>query len=349
MRRSSMKAAAVCTMSAALLVGGLAPTVMMSQALAAEGDESVSTSNERMPRNTPGADGLPWLTEAGQDIKGYRVSAYEGSYYDERFEQYRLCVVQRESGGNYDESSGGFVGAYQMGSYNSPSRVTGKLRAEMVAEYGQDASKELDRLAAQPLYKWNRFWQDAAFWTIFNKGAGWRQWSAEWGANWNCDHRANAESGWPNKSRYNYTPIERSTASESTASTRSSKALRGTRHKAVERRFGQTKHEVGSADYSQWLARKFINAEYNWKSREFRALKSMWWEESNWRFEVVNWQGPWYGLGQVNGPFIESTGFKISQYRSSPYVQIKVGAAYIKQRYGSPKAAWQFWKANGWY
>ena len=47
-------------------------------------------------------------------MEGYRLSTYTGKYYDKRFEQYRLCVVQRESGGNYDEGSGGFVGAYQF-------------------------------------------------------------------------------------------------------------------------------------------------------------------------------------------------------------------------------------------
>ena len=33
----------------------------------------------------------------------------------------------------------------------------------------------------------------------------------------------------------------------------------------------------------------------------------------------------------------------------SPLAQIKVGAAYIKQRYGTPLKAWYFWQANGWY
>ena len=33
----------------------------------------------------------------------------------------------------------------------------------------------------------------------------------------------------------------------------------------------------------------------------------------------------------------------------SPLAQIKVGAAYIKERYGSPTKAWTFWQANGWY
>ena len=41
-------------------------------------------------------------------------------------------------------------------------------------------------------------------------------------------------------------------------------------------------------------------------NRQFKALKAMWWRESNWRHDVINNHpnGPWYGLGQVNGGFI---------------------------------------------
>ena len=59
--------------------------------------------------------------------------------------------------------------------------------------------------------------------------------------------------------------------------------------------------------------------------------------------------GPWYGLGQVNGGFIADQGYSIKEYMASPEIQIKVGAAYIKQRYGSPTQAWSFWQSNGWY
>ena len=77
----------------------------------------------------------------------------------------------------------------------------------------------------------------------------------------------------------------------------------------------------------------------------------MWWRESNWRYEVINPHpnGPWYGLGQVNGGFIGDQGYSIKEYMASPEIQIEVGAAYIKQRYGSPTEAWAFWQSNGWY
>lgn len=331
---------------------------------------AAAVANERLPRVTepvraPVADGLlPWTTVAANDMNGYRASTYTGEYYDKRFEQYRLCVVQREGGGSYTTVYRGFSGAYQFGTaYNSPSRVAARLRSELVDTYGNTAARELDKLAATPLHQWNRFWQDAAFWTTFNRGAGWRQWSSEWGANWHCDHRPNAESGWPNPSRYNYSPMERgglnkvareyrnvqqpgSGSTDSTAaSTRSKNA------KQIREKYGRAPAAVGTPRYSRWLARNVIKDRHGWNRTEFKALRKMWNRESNWRFDVVNWhpRGPWYGLGQVNGPYIQSRGYSIAEYRSNPYVQIRVGADYIDGRYGSPRAAWAFWRANGWY
>lgn len=331
-------------------------SMVVVPASAAEEGESTSVVNERLPRvpEDGPVDGglLPWTTKAANDMQGFRASAYTGTYYDDRFEQYRLCVVQREGGGSYTTTYRGFVGAYQFGTaYNSPSRVAARLRPELVDTYGNAAARELDRLAATPIYQWNRFWQDAAFWTTFNRGAGWRQWSSEWGANWHCDHRPGAESGWPNPSRYNYSAIERGGWNEP-AKEYLDQAASSTRSKAAEKvreKYGRAPAAVGTPRYSKWLARKVIKDEHGWGRGHFKALKKMWFRESNWRYEVVNWQGPWYGLGQVNGPYIASRGYSIDDYRTSPYIQIRVGAEYIEGRYGSPKAAWTFWQANGWY
>ncbi len=150
---------------------------------------------------------LPWQTYAGRDMVGYRPSTYRGKYYDARFEQYRLCVVQRESGGRYGESSGGHVGAYQF-SYSLAAQALRAMRAEMGAEFGNAGLAFLDSLAGDPMWTWPRYAQDAAFWTIFNRGAGWSHWSSQWGANWNCDHRPNQESGWPSRGHWNYSAME---------------------------------------------------------------------------------------------------------------------------------------------
>ncbi len=392
MRRSSLTLRPALRAGLATLTGGaLVAAILASSAspaaaeelapaaavVIADAEEPKKVSNGRASRvkeDDAGDDELlPWASQAAVDVRGYRASLYTGKFFDKRFDQYRLCVVQRESGGRYDLTTGRFHGAYQFGgAYNTPSRVADRMRAELVGIYGAEATAELNRLARTPIYQWNRFWQDAAFWTTFNRGAGWRQWSSEWGASWNCDHRPNAERGWPRSSLRNFEPIKKGGESKPAVAdstqvshTRASNTEASNNQAAevvlttatarepriVNKRFGRSPHSVGSPDYSRWLAKKFIRAEHGWKLADFRALNKMWWKESNWRYEVVNWhpRGPWYGLGQVNGGFINAQGYSIAQYRSSPYVQIVVGAAYIKTRYGSPRAAWQFWRSNGWY
>jgi len=372
-RKPGLRAVFFGSLASALAVTSLTLAVPASAEESESGVAAANVANERLPRVTepvpaPVGDGLlPWTTVAANDMKGYRASTYTGKYYDKRFEQYRLCVVQREGGGSYTTVYRGFSGAYQFGTaYNSPSRVAARLRSEITDVYGKAAERELKRLESTPLHQWNRFWQDAAFWTTFNRGAGWRQWSSEWGANWHCDHRPNAESGWPNPSRYNYSPMERGGLNKvarkyrdvqqpgSGSSGSSGSSATSTRSKTpqqIREKYGRAPAAVGTPRYSRWLARNVIKDRHGWNRSEFKALRKMWNRESNWRFEVVNWhvRGPWYGLGQVNGPYIQSRGYSIAEYRESPYIQIRVGAEYIEGRYGSPRAAWAFWRANGWY
>jgi len=293
--------------------------------------------NERAPRvpSPPDLGNTPWMTEAGRDMKGYRLSTYTGKYYDKSREQYRLCVIQRESGGNYDEPSGPWRGAYQF----SDTLAAGALRAmraEISDVYGNAGRQALDSLEGKLIYTWPRFFQDAAFWTTFNKGAGASHWA---GGSWFCDPARNAESGWPSPNHWNYTPLERD------------KGNGGDDGKGGDQAADSSTPRAGTPEHNQLLARAFIRDKYGWRYPEFRALKDMWWRESNWRHTVINNHpnGPWYGLGQVNGGFIASRGYSIDEYMASPIAQIKVGAAYIKQRYGSPSKAWSFWQANGWY
>ena len=320
------------------------PTALSAPAaLASPGASPASEEpppNERAPRvpEAPDLGDAPWTSPEARDMVGYRLSTYTGKYYDKRFEQYRLCVVQRESGGRYGESSSAHIGAYQF-SYSLAASALRAMRSEIEDVYGRPGLAALDRLDGKPMYTWNRFWQDAAFWTIFDGGRGWSHWSAQWGASWNCDHSPNAESGWPSPGRYHYSPLERSDKD------------RDDKGRGDKGRDDAPASVRATPESNLALARDFIRERYGWRYPEFRALKAMWWRESNWRHDVVNNHpnGPWYGLGQVNGGFIASRGYSIKEYMASPLAQIKVGAAYIKQRYGSPTKAWTFWQANGWY
>jgi hypothetical protein len=331
-------AAALATATLALPTALTAPAAVAAPSVTPSAEEP--PPNERAPRvpDAPDLGDAPWTSPEARDMVGYRLSTYTGKYYDKRFEQYRLCVIQRESGGRYGESSSAHIGAYQF-SYSLAAGALRAMRPEIEDLYGRPGLAALDRLEGKPMYTWNRFWQDAAFWTTFNGGRGWSHWSSQWGASWNCDHTPNAESGWPSPSRYHYAPIERGAKGDGgTQSTDTPRADRST-------------PRAGTPEHNLLLAREFIRDRHGWRYPEFRALKAMWWRESNWRHDVINNHpnGPWYGLGQVNGGFIASRGYSIREYMRSPLAQIKVGTAYIKERYGSPTKAWSFWQSNGWY
>ena len=322
--------------AAATAAALLLPVVPLSVANAAPtaAAEDNPPPNEREPS---GGGGAPWLTRAGKDMVGYRLSTYTGRYYERSREQYRLCVVQRESGGHYDAESGEYRGAYQMSS-SLAAQALGAMRAEVRAEYGDRGLAALARLEGRSISTWPRFWQDMGFWTIFDHGAGWQHWSSQWGASWDCDHRPNAESGWPSKDHPNYSPLEGPRAQRAAA-------------RAISDVPDATAAKCCRPEVTMRMARLYIKNTYGWGREHFLALKEMWWRESNWRYDVVNNHpnGPWYGLGQVNGPYIEDQGYTIKEYMQSPRKQIIVGCKYIKERYGTPAKAWDFWQANGWY
>lgn len=325
-RRLARSIAATGVVLASALVWSAVPASALTHSSAAQARETQAPPNERKPA-TPTAPDLgsqPWSSEAGLDPVGYRMSTYTGRAYAPEFEQFRLCVVQRESGGQYGVVSGsGYLGAYQFGSDWGPV-IVDRLTSEMVSTYGSAAKAELARISRLPINRWPRFWQDAGFWVVFAKGSGASNWD---NGNWDC--RLRGAKGWPNPDYPNYSPIERSKSGGAPTT--------------------GPAYTFGTKQYSQRLAQRHILTHYRWGPAQFDALQAMWRHESNWDYRAINRQGPWYGLGQVNGDFIAAQGFSIAQYMKSPMAQIKVGAAYIKQRYGTPTAAWAFWRTHNWY
>ncbi|MGV1004108.1 MAG: hypothetical protein ACOYEV_04910 [Candidatus Nanopelagicales bacterium] len=101
--------------------------------------------------------------------------------------------------------------------------------------------------------------------------------------------------------------------------------------------------------FSQAYARAYISHRYGWGAGQYSCLKVMWNRESNWRYWVSNPNGKYHGIPQTSSREWSKDGYTRAQYMSSPEVQIKVGARYIKQRYGSPCAAWAFWRNHHWY
>ncbi|WP_326745239.1 transglycosylase SLT domain-containing protein [Streptomyces sp. NBC_01760] len=80
---------------------------------------------------------------------------------------------------------------------------------------------------------------------------------------------------------------------------------------------------------------------------QYQCLDNLIRRESGWNHRAANPSSGAYGLMQaLPGSKMASAG---SDWRTNPLTQIKWGLKYIKQRYGTPCGAWNFWQKNGWY
>lgn len=87
-------------------------------------------------------------------------------------------------------------------------------------------------------------------------------------------------------------------------------------------------------------------AAYGWIGSQWTALDSLWTRESGWDPTATNPSSGAYGIAQ----FLDSTWATVGGTKTSdPTLQIQYGLRYIKQRYGSPAAAWQHELNAGWY
>jgi hypothetical protein len=111
------------------------------------------------------------------ELRGARESLYQGKWFMPRHEDRRQCILRRESSGNYEAvSSGGlYRGAYQM-NRSLAIGATWMMQREVRREMGDEGVRMLRQLRAIPPNKWNRYWQDRAFWTVWSHGKGKRHW-----------------------------------------------------------------------------------------------------------------------------------------------------------------------------
>jgi hypothetical protein len=117
-------------------------------------------------------------------LRGVFKSAYVGTFFDARYEKKRMCIVKRESNGYYTVvSHGGYYGAYQFNDgfrKGAASLMYKTLKREVGAA---NALRLVKALKAKRINKWSRYWQDRAFWTVFNHGRGASNWA---GGRWSC-------------------------------------------------------------------------------------------------------------------------------------------------------------------
>jgi len=128
-------------------------------------------------------------SEATLDVLGVEPSLYRGKFFKPNIEQKRKCIVKRESEGHYEVRGGGgnkYFGAYQM-SQELAQGATWMMLDEHKKLLGtSDAKKILTELRKTPPNQWSRYYQDAAFSTIYNwesTGSGASHWS---GGRWRC-------------------------------------------------------------------------------------------------------------------------------------------------------------------
>lgn len=123
-----------------------------------------------------------------RDLRGVEESLYQGDYFRPEVEDVRRCIVKRESEGYYDviNPGGNYFGAYQV-SRDLAEGVTWMMLDEHKELLGVDQAKTLlAQLRETPFNEWPRYWQDAAFSTIYNweyTGSGAFHWA---GGRWSC-------------------------------------------------------------------------------------------------------------------------------------------------------------------
>ena len=119
-----------------------------------------------------------------QDMRGFEESLYQGKWYMPNKEDRRRCIMDREANNNYRAVSRGgtYRGAYQMNRGLAVATAK-RMEKEVRKELGAEAAAVARQLRKIPTQQWNRYWQDRAFWTIWQNGKGAFHWR---GGAWHC-------------------------------------------------------------------------------------------------------------------------------------------------------------------
>lgn len=100
------------------------------------------------------------------------------------------------------------------------------------------------------------------------------------------------------------------------------------------------------AEY-QAYAHDLVLNKYLWSEADYQALVNLWTKESNWNANAHNKSSGAHGIPQsLPASKMSSEG---SDYYTNGYTQIRWGLKYIKERYGSPSAAWKHFQNKNWY
>jgi hypothetical protein len=115
---------------------------------------------------------------------------------------------------------------------------------------------------------------------------------------------------------------------------------------ARERALRNRGYQPGVTDPRE-MARQILKNKYGYGSSQFDCFNNIILRESMWRVDATNPSSGAYGIPQALPGSKMAT--IASDWRTNPATQIIWGIEYMKDRYGSPCAAWSFKSANGWY
>ena len=122
------------------------------------------------------------------------------------------------------------------------------------------------------------------------------------------------------------------------------------RKKAAEqrkRKAAQERLEAVQADPKP-VAQEIMR-EYGFGDDQWSCLAYLWTGESDWRWDATNPSSGAYGIPQsLPASKMASAG---ADWKTNPETQIRWGLDYIKQSYGSPCGAMNFWNSQNphWY
>ncbi len=106
-------------------------------------------------------------------------SLYRGKSYVRKHETIRKCIRFRESRNHYNavSMSGTYRGAYQF----SPALRVGAawmIQKRLRETLGKDRAVTIGEvLRKTSMNKWHPYWQDMAFWLVWNNGKGKQHWA----------------------------------------------------------------------------------------------------------------------------------------------------------------------------
>jgi hypothetical protein len=179
--RRRMTALALATAALLTVGAGVAGTAPAAAGVTA--DDLVVPVGDQGSTDTPAAEtesdrevALARGSRQAADLMGFLPSLYQGKWFVPSSEDARRCIVLRESHANYRASNGTYHGAYQMSSALAVG-ATWMMQKEVRKEMGDEGVQILQALRRITPDKWNRYWQDRAFWTIWRDGQGAGHWA----------------------------------------------------------------------------------------------------------------------------------------------------------------------------